>query len=462
MPGEVTPLGFYEAEWGYLFDSNTDLPINVWDLYNLNGDIEWLRKHKISCEKSLDYLLKRDSNKNNLVEMMTNSTSEKRGSDWIDVIWASFENAFVNVKLYYALTLWSDLEKQLGDNEKSLYFSDYAAKLKINFNKPIEEGGFWDSRNKWYVHWRDKDNSIHGNNLVTPVNFMAIAYGICDDTVRSNAILNKIESQVKMENLFFWPICLYPYQSGEGHDFQYPFPNYENGDLFLSWGCVGVECYAKKNPDLALKYVENILKQYDKDGLAFQRYSRVNQEGAGDDILAGNCFTIVGLYKSIYGINPQYNRLYLNPRLPAKLSGTELNYNFRNDKLKIGLDTNNYSISNHQFKIISKRDFGFFSAKNELFYFNGNTDSFSIQMNTSENISLEILKWDSDECSWIQSPTNEQGNVTYTIHVSKINSLFSIFDGNNTINSTSDKNGFLKFTTKTGKKAVVLKINLKG
>ena len=28
MPGEVTPLGFYEAQWEYVFESNTDLTTN--------------------------------------------------------------------------------------------------------------------------------------------------------------------------------------------------------------------------------------------------------------------------------------------------------------------------------------------------------------------------------------------------------------------------------------------------
>ena len=116
-----------------------------------------------------------------------------------------YGQTLINAKLYRALSLWSDVEKQLGDNEKALYYADYAAKLKKSFNKTIEEG----------------------------------------------------------------------------LDYQFPFPHYENGDLFLSWGGVGVESYAKVNPDLALKYVENVLKQYDKDGLAFQRYARINQEGAG-------------------------------------------------------------------------------------------------------------------------------------------------------------------------------------
>ncbi len=427
MPGTVTKEGFYEAQWGYLMDSNPDFVSNVAELYNICGDLKWVSNFKAACEKALDYILKRDSNGNHLVEMMTDSESEKRGSDWIDIIWASYENAFVNAKLYYALTLWSDVEKQLDDTVKAEYYSDYGAELKKSFNKSTDEGGFWDSRNKWYIHWRDKDNSIHGDNLVIPVNFMAIVYGICDDSTRRSVILDKIEEQTSHENLFFWPICLYPYAVGEGNDWQFPFPNYENGDIFLSWGSIGVEAYADYKPDLALKYVDNVLSRYEKDGLAFQRYGRINQDGLGDDILSGNSLAIIGLYKAIYGINPLYNRLYLNPHLPEKLSGTELIYNFRQDKLKIGLSVNNYYISNAQFKIGSKRDFGFYSKKNELIYFNGKDDVYSMKVQSSKNLTLEILNWNSNEYSWSQSSTDKNINdVVYQINHLEPKAYFTI------------------------------------
>jgi hypothetical protein len=463
MPGEVTPLGFYEAQWGYLFDSNTDFPINVCEIFNLSGDLEWVRTHKKSTENALGYLLRRDTNRNNLVEVMTDSHSERKGSDWIDIIWASFENAFVNAKLYKALTDWSVVEKQLGDNEKASYYADYAAKLKTSFNKTIEEGGFWDGKNKWYVHWRDKDNSIHGNNLVTPVNFMAIAYGICDDSTRNKAILNKIELQMKMENLFFWPLCLYPYQTDEGLDYQYPFPYYENGDLFLSWGGVGVESYAKSSPDLALKYIENVLKQYDKDGLAFQRYSRINQEGAGDDILAGNCLSVIGLYKSIYGINPLFNRLYLNPHLPAKLSGTGLIYNFRNDKLKIELATDNYSVSNDWFKISSGKDFGFYANKNELVYFNSGNDAWSLkaQLLKPGNLSVEIVRWDEKECTWNQVTSADAGKITYFAGQLKSENKYSVIVNGKIVKTIqSSKEGSLEFEINAKTESAKISIQL--
>jgi hypothetical protein len=114
---------------------------------------------------------------------------------------------------------------------------------------------------------------------------MAIAYDICDDAGRKKLILDKIETQMQKENLFFWPLAMTSYAPGEGKEWQWPFPGYENGDLFLSWGSVAVKAYAAYNPALALKYVKNVLGRYSKDGLAYQRYGRLKQDGMGDDIL---------------------------------------------------------------------------------------------------------------------------------------------------------------------------------
>ena len=463
MAGTATPTGFYEAQWGYLFDSNPDFVANVSELYNQCGDINWVRKQKGSCEKALEYLLNRDSNKNHLVEMMTDSHSERKGSDWIDIIWASYENAFVNAKLYYALTLWSDIEKQLGDTEKANYYSTYASELKTSFNKSTKDGGFWDKKNNWYVHWLDKDQSVHGNNLVIPVNFMAIAYGICDDEQKKRAILDQVEEQMQKEKLFAWPLCMYSYALGEGNDWQFPFPNYENGDIFLSWGAVGVEAYASYKPELALQYIENILTQYEKDGLAFQRYGREKQNGLGDDILSGNSLAIVGLYKSIYGINPMYNRMYLHPHLPEKLSGTRLNYKFRGDDLVIGLDEGRYSISNSQFKLISATDFGFNVEPKVLEYFNSNDDAYSLkaQLNKETNLSVEIVRWNEKERVWNQIASPKSGKITYSACQLKAHNNYTI-TVNGEIYKTlkSDKEGRLEFDINTKNDSSEIRIQL--
>jgi len=338
-PGTADSLGFYEAQWGMLMDSQPDFVINVAEEFDLCGDLAWLRSHKKTCESALDYMLKRDSNHNHLVEMATRSHTEARGSDWIDVIWASWENAFVNVEVYRALTLWSDLEELMGDTARGLTYRAFAAGLKTAFNRSVRDGGFWDDNHRWYVHWREQDGLAYGNNLVVPVNFMAIGYGLCEDPARKKSILDSVEAEMQKEHLFIWPICMYPYEQGVGLlNVNYPYPNYENGDLFLSWAELGMKAYAAESPDIAFKYCRNMIDRYRKDGLAFQRYLRKTQEGAGDDILAGNASAVVGLYTDIFGIQPRYNRLLVSPHLVKDLYGTTLVYRFQGKTYSIRLE----------------------------------------------------------------------------------------------------------------------------
>jgi hypothetical protein len=427
MPGKYNKYGFYEAQWGILMDSNPDLVTNVADLYDMTGDIKWVKSHQLSCEKALDWILKRDDNHNGLVEMMTDNQAQKQSSDWIDIIWASYENAFVNAKLYHALVKWADIEHQLNNKLKARYYEDFAAKLKKSFNASTRDGGFWDEENKCYIHWRDKDKTIHGRNLVTPVNFMAIAYDICDDLGRKKMILDNIEQQMQKEKLFFWPLAMTSYAPGEGKEWQWPFPGYENGDLFLSWGSIGVKAYAGYDPALAVKYVKNVLNQYNKDGLAFQRYDRQKQDGLGDDILSGNSLAIVGLYQAVYGINPLYNRFYLDPRITPELAGTALKYNFRGQHLTINLDNDSYSVSNQIFKITAHKHFGFYATKNQLSYFEGSNVVASLQITTDKQLKIDVTKWSKAEMEWLQTSTKSSSKVlTYHIRQLEPNVIYTL------------------------------------
>jgi hypothetical protein len=460
MPGKFTDKGFYEAQWGILMDANPDFVTNVAELYDLTGDKNWVQKHRQSCEKALDWILARDSNGNGLVEMMTDNQGQQKSSDWIDIIWASFENAFVNAKLYIALVKWAAIERQLNNPAKASYYEQFANRLKTSFNKPTTEGGFWDEENKCYVHWLDKEKVPHGRNMVTPVNFMAIAYGICTDDARRKTILDNIETQMQQEKLFFWPLTMTSYAPGEGKEWQFPFPNYENGDLFLSWGSVAVKAYAEYNPAIAVKYVRNVLEQYSKDGLAFQRYGRVKQDGLGDDILSGNSLSIVGLYQAIYGINPLYNRFYLNPHITPELAGTELKYYFRDKRLAINLDSNAYAVSDNYFKVISTKAFGYNSTKNQLFYFNGNDTSAALQVTATDPLTVAVLNWGDSKKEWLQTSTSNQAKpLSYIIHRLKPNANYSLAIGGKIVRKIkSDKAGDIVFTTAA--KATAMQVSI--
>jgi hypothetical protein len=445
MPGRYNEYGFYEAQWGILMDSNPDYVSNVADLFDLTGDRNWVKGHRLSCEKALDWIVKRDSNDNGLVEMMTDDRSQGQSSDWIDIIWASYENAFVNAKLYHALVKWAIIERLLDNPDKASHYEQFAAKLKSSFNKSTKEGGFWDEEKGCYVHWRDKDNTIHGRNMVTPVNFMAIAYNICDDNARKTRILDAIETQMRQEDLFFWPLTMHSYAPDEGKGWQFPFPNYENGDLFLSWGAIGIAAYAGYDPAIALKYVKKVLTQYAKDGLAFQRYGRLKQEGLGDDILAGNSLSIVGLFQSIYGVNPLYNRFYLDPHITPELAGTALKYNFHDQRLTIDLDTNAYAVSNNQFKVICKKSFGFNATRGQVSYFNGNESTPSLKVTTEAPMTITILTWENNTREWKQvAPGSPAKPVRYVISHLTPNTQYSIAINKTTLHKVrSDNNGDL-------------------
>jgi hypothetical protein len=450
MPGTCDSLGFYEAQWGYLLDSNPDFVTNVAELFDFTGDRTWLRGQKSACEKALDYLLRRDSDGDGLVEMMTDDHRAARGSDWIDVIWASYENAFVNAKLYYALTLWSDLEQLLGDRSHADSYRAKASLLRTSFNRTTDQGGFWSPSHKWYVHWRDKDNSIHGDNLVTFVNFMAIAYGVCEDRERAGAILASIEGQMSKENLFFWPICMFSYQPGEGLSWQFPFPSYENGDIFLSLGEVGVRAYKDLDPAIPVKYIKKLIARYEKDGLAFQRYLRKTQEGAGDDILAGNAFAIVGLYRDIYGIQPKYNRLYVEPRMTADLKGTIVNYRLRGRLYKVEPRlSGGAAVTVNRVTFSDIGPFGIDGSGDTTRYFHGAqaTPAMTVAGQEGKGLSIAIQEWEAKKPRLWKVRSETGGEIMHSISGLPPKASYSLLiNGKLVSREVTDASGSCNFT----------------
>ncbi|MDB6110217.1 MAG: hypothetical protein JWR69_1967, partial [Pedosphaera sp.] len=403
VPGTYDPkTGFYECGWGYTLDSQPDYVINVAEQFDLSGDTAWLRAHKESCERAIDWLLARDTDGDGLVEMMNDSHTQGKSSDWIDVVWASWENALVNASLYEAMMLWAERENILGDHARAARYQAAAGKLRDTFRRPISQGGFWNSDQGWFVYWRERDGSVHGDNLVTPVNFCAVAYGLADDRQRQR-ILDGMEGRMRQENLFHWPLCFLPYAKDETANGS--FPDYENGDIFLSWGEVGVRAYAGYDPAVAVAYVRRILDRYQQDGLSFQRCLRRDQKGAGDDILAGNCMTIVGLYRDIYGIRPQWNRLRLDPHLTPELEGTKLSYSLRNQRYELALGMKRSAVTIAGFTVRATGSFAVDAAGNRLACFPDDQDkpALTLTRNTTADVTVDIDAWPGakgGDCRW--------------------------------------------------------------
>jgi hypothetical protein len=129
--------------------------------------------------------------------------------------------------------------------------------------------------------------------------------------------------------------------------------------------------------------------------LSFQRYLRNSQTGAGNDILAGNSMTIVGLYRDIYGIRPQWDRLLLDPHMTPALDGTQLSYQLRNQQYSLTVGTNRSTIAVGGFAVQSAGAFAVNATGNQLNCFPTNQDlpAFNFTRNTNTGVTVAIIAW---------------------------------------------------------------------
>jgi len=93
----------------------------------------------------------------------------------------------------------------------------------------------------------------------------------------------------------------------------------------------------------------------------------------------------------------------LDPHLTGEISGTKLNYNFRDQQLTIHLDSNKYAVSNKIFKIISTNDFGFNVTKDQLSYFHENNVKASLQIISKQQLTIEIKNWDHRKIEFVET-----------------------------------------------------------
>ena len=413
VPGTYnTATGFYECGWGYTLDSQPDYVINVSEEFDLNGDIQWLRSHKASCERALDWMLKRDTDGNGLVEMMTDNHANGKSSDWIDVVWASWENALVNAAMYEALSQWSDRERLMADSNRAAQYRHAADKLRDAYRRPISQGGFWN----------DKEAGSPTGGTATepstaiiwwPPSTSAPSLTAWRTKARSGGFFPASKQRMRKENLFHWPLCFLPYAAGEGSS--QGFPDYENGDIFLSWGELAVRSYSTYDPRIAVNYIRRVLDRYGKDGLSFQRYLRRDTAGAGDDILAGNCMTIVGLYRDIYGIRPQWNRLKIDPHLTPELDKTTIKYRLRGQQYVVKLGLTDSSATVGEFTIRAMNGFATDARDNQLFYYAGDDEkpSLTVKSIAGGPIAIDVASWPSgaDGARWTVSRPDSSAAV---------------------------------------------------
>jgi len=181
---------------------------------------------------------------------------------------------------------------------------------------------------------------------------------------------------------------------------------------------------------------------------------RQSQSGAGDDILAGNCMAIVGLYRDIYGIQPKPNRLFLEPHLTGELAGTKLQYPLRGQPYEIDLGVETCAITAGSCALRDAPPFAVNATATGLEYFPGaNTDwAMSISRQRALPLMVQIERWpgNPDEPRrWTESSAQPKGTTLHIVKQLRPSARYEVKANGKTIAFVrADKAGRIEFKHK--------------
>jgi len=185
----------------------------------------------------------------------------------------------------------------------------------------------------------------------------------------------------------------------------------------------------------------------------------VKQTGAGDDILSNNIMAVVGLYRNLYGIRPQYNRLYLEPHLTPELNGTRLNYHLRGKDYSIVLSEDKFTISVENYSFSENNPFAVNLSGSGLEYFNGAADNPSLKLYAEGKCSVNVLEWGPVNKIWQETSEGSGVKVNHELFNMEPGRKYKIdFNGESVRILKADPQGIICFKSYSGKKDVEVRI----
>jgi hypothetical protein len=213
------PTGEVIAYWDYgdMLDANASPLIAGWDYVESTNDTAWLAKRIDRLEFIADYLAKRDTDADGLVECTHSGNYDTlfapaRSASAYDTINAGHKDAYSNTLTYRAWRCLADLEEKVGRHQQSARYSQLADRLKVQFFKTL-----YDPSTGWLAWWKSEDGELH--NLASPmINGLAIEYGLVEP-VRAREILLRLWK--KIEDVGFTrfdlgvPLTLVPVRRGD-------------------------------------------------------------------------------------------------------------------------------------------------------------------------------------------------------------------------------------------------------
>jgi len=305
-------------------DSYPSLVIAACNYIKGSNDKQWAEKYYPRIKEWMDAQMKRDYDRNGLVEYELSGNSGSwdgylRPANWWDTIGFGHEDAFSNAITYEALNLLIMVAEILGNNDDAELYRRLAGKMKTNYFQT-----FYNPGTGVLAGWKSKDGKLHDYYFLM-VNGMAVCYDLVPENKVKDVMMtlwNKMQEVGYNDFSLGVPGNLISVRKedyshpdprwggGQLEDGSDAFQRYENGGASINWAWFTLKAFQKAGLDEQF----NIIAQGINDGItegAFQ--GSCTESGMTKDwkSWSGECWGYEGFlcdgYLVISALNPDDN-----------------------------------------------------------------------------------------------------------------------------------------------------------
>jgi hypothetical protein len=259
-------------------DTYPSLVISACNYIRGSKDYKWAELYYPKIREWMGRQMKRDYNKNGLVEYELSGNSGSwngvvRPANWWDTIGFGYEDAFSNALTYDALNLMVMVADLLGKKDDAELYRHLALKLKQSYFKT-----FYNPKTGVLAGWKSRDGKLHDYYFLM-VNSMAVYYNLVPEDRIKDIMMNLWN---KMQEVGYNDFTLgvpgnlvsvrredytHPdprWGGGKKEDGSDAFQRYENGGASLNWSYYTLKAFEKAGLNEQLqKITDGILSGID-------------------------------------------------------------------------------------------------------------------------------------------------------------------------------------------------------
>jgi hypothetical protein len=259
-------------------DTYPSLVISACNYIRGSKDYKWAEMYYPKIREWMERQMKRDYNKNGLVEYELSGNSGSwngvvRPANWWDTVGFGYEDAFSNALTYDALNLMVKVADILGKKDDAELYRHLARKLKQSYFKT-----FFNPKTGVLAGWKSRDGKLHDYYFLM-VNIMAVYYNLVPEDRIKDIMMNLWN---KMQEVGYNDFSLgvpgnlvsvrredytHPdprWGGGKKEDGSDAFQRYENGGASLNWSYYTLKAFEKAGLNEQLqKITDGILSGID-------------------------------------------------------------------------------------------------------------------------------------------------------------------------------------------------------